>query len=100
LAVLVGVLVSAFAWPAANTEPREVPLAVAPAAALSEVQQRLEAAAPGAFDLVAANDADDARAAIEDRDVYGAIVVDPAGPPQVLTASAAHTVTGYSTASS
>lgn len=89
LSLLVGVLVSAFAWPAANTEPRDVPLAVAPAAAVGEVQQRLDAAAPGAFDLVATDDAEAAREAIEDREVYGAIVLDPAGPPQVLTASAA-----------
>ncbi|MFW6034122.1 MAG: hypothetical protein ACOC9R_03215 [bacterium] len=90
LAVLVGALVTAFAWPASETRPRDVPLAVvAPADAVAEVEQRLSSAMPGAFDVEPAPDADAARELITDREVYGAIVLDPAGPPQVLTASAA-----------
>ncbi|MFW6091471.1 MAG: hypothetical protein ACODAF_06300 [Actinomycetota bacterium] len=90
LAVLVGALVTAFAWPASETRPRDVPLAVvAPPGAVAEVEQRLSSAMPGAFDVEPAPDAGAARELIADREVYGAIILDPAGPPQALTASAA-----------
>lgn len=92
LSVLVGALVAMFAWPAVNTEPREVPLVVAPAAAVDQVRQQLDQAMPGGFDLDGVDDAAAARAAIEDREAYGAIIVSPGGPPQVLTASAASPV--------
>jgi hypothetical protein len=87
-------LLFAFVWPAANSAPRELPVAVAgPPDAVSQVRSSL-AAAPSAdddvpaFDVVAVDDSEAARAAIEDREVYGAIVVTPTGP-QLLVASAA-----------
>jgi hypothetical protein len=90
LALLVGVLVTAFAWPAAESQPRDLPIAVAgPPDAVAQIEQRLEAAAPGAFEIEAAPEADRARQLIEEREVYAAILLDPAGPPQVLIASAA-----------
>lgn len=90
LAVLVGVLVTVFAWPAAESRPRDVPIALvgAPEAA-AQAEQQLTAAMPGAFDLEAVPDAQAARGLIADRDVYGAIVIEPSGPPRVMTASAA-----------
>lgn len=88
--LLVGVLITAFAWPAANSEPRDVPLAVAgPPEAAAQVEQQLDAVVPGGFDLEPVADASEAQGLIEDREVYGAIVLTPGGPPQVLTASAA-----------
>lgn len=90
LSLLVGIAASAFAWPAAESGPREVPVAVVgPREAVAQVEQQLDAAVPDGFDLKPVADADAARELIADRDVYGAIVLDPAGPPQVLTASAA-----------
>ncbi|NDL59057.1 hypothetical protein F7O44_18480 [Phytoactinopolyspora sp. XMNu-373] len=90
LSLLVGVLITAFAWPAANTEPRDVPLAVAgPPEAVAQVEQQLNAAVPDGFDLEPVADAAEAQGLIEDREVYGAIVLTPDGPPHVLTASAA-----------
>lgn len=91
LAVLVGALVTAFAWPASETRPRDVPLAVVapPETTVAEVEQRLASVMPGAFDVEPARDAEAARELITDREVYGALVLDPAGPPQLLTASAA-----------
>lgn len=90
LAVLVGALVTAFAWPASETRPRDVPVAVVgPPEAVALVDQQLSSVMSGAFDVEAAPDADTARELILDREVYGAIVLDPAGPPQLLTASAA-----------
>ncbi|WP_207782640.1 hypothetical protein [Phytoactinopolyspora limicola] len=93
LSLLVGLLVTAFGWPAANSEPRDVPLAVAgPPAAVEQVAGQLESVRPGWFDVEPAADADEALALIADREVYGAVILAPDGPPQVLTASAASRV--------
>ncbi|MGI5373714.1 ABC transporter permease [Streptomyces sp. CA-251387] len=81
----------AFAWPAARTAPRDLPLGVAgPTAATAQVEQQL-AAHQGAFEIHRYADEAAARDAIEDRTVYGAVVVTPQGP-KLLTASAASPV--------
>ncbi|MFI1725516.1 ABC transporter permease [Streptomyces sp. NPDC020489] len=81
----------AFAWPAARTAPRDLPLGVAgPAAATAQVEKRLAEHA-GAFEIHRYPDQAAARDAIEDRTVYGAVVVTPSGPV-LLTASAASPV--------
>ncbi|MFF4564810.1 ABC transporter permease [Streptomyces sp. NPDC001435] len=81
----------AFAWPAARTAPRDLPLGVAgPAAATVPVEQQL-AAHEGAFEVHRYADEAAARDAIEDRTVYGAVVVTDRGP-ELLTASAASPV--------
>ncbi|WP_245997100.1 ABC transporter permease [Streptomyces armeniacus] len=90
--VLVPLIVSfalwAFVWPAARTAPREVPIGLAgPAAATAPVQDKLTRAGDS-FDVHRYSDEAQARDAIEQRDVYGAIVVTPDGP-KALTASAA-----------
>ncbi|MEU3600487.1 ABC transporter permease [Streptomyces sp. NPDC006798] len=78
----------AFAWPGARTAPRELPVAVAgPAAAAEQVTRGLEQR-DGAFDISRYEDEAAARTAIEDRDVYGAVVAGPDGI-RLLTASAA-----------
>ncbi|MGW1273787.1 ABC transporter permease, partial [Streptomyces sp. NPDC002491] len=81
----------AFAWPAARTAPRDLPLGVAgPAAATAQLEQRL-ARHEGAFEIHRYADEAAARDAIEDRTVYGAVVVTADGP-ELLTASAASPV--------
>ncbi|MEJ1198584.1 MULTISPECIES: ABC transporter permease [unclassified Streptomyces] len=86
--VLVGLALWAFAWPAARTAPRDLPLGVAgPPAAVAQVEQRL-AQREGAFELHRYADEDAARGAIEDRTVYGAVIAGDRGP-KLLTASAA-----------
>ncbi|MGY0022326.1 ABC transporter permease [Streptomyces sp. YJ-C3] len=81
----------AFAWPAARTAPRDLPLGVAgPAAAAGPVERQLRAQ-DGAFEVHRYADEAAARTAIEDRVVYGAVVAAPAGP-RLLTASAASPV--------
>jgi hypothetical protein len=78
----------AFAWPAARTAPRHLPLGVAgPTAATAQVERRLEQR-QGAFEIHRYADEAAARDAIEDRTVYGAVVVTPQGS-ELLTASAA-----------
>lgn len=89
--VIVALALWAFAWPAARIAPRDLPVGVAgPAAATAPLQQRFEER-EGAFDVHRYDDADAARTAIEDRVVYGAVVVTPKGP-ELLTASAASPV--------
>lgn len=86
-ALLQALMLLAFAWPATDIAPRDLPLAVAgPQAGL--VQARLTDQHPGAFELTTVPDEAAARAAITDREVYGAIVTG-AGAPRVLVASGA-----------
>ncbi|MFD3835521.1 ABC transporter permease [Streptomyces sp. NPDC058642] len=89
--VIAALALWAFAWPAARTAPRDLPLGVAgPAAATAQVEKQL-AQHEGAFELHRYKDEAAARDAIEDRTVYGAVVV-TAGGPRLLTASAASPV--------
>ena len=86
--VVVALVLTLFAWPNARLEPRDLPIGVAgPPPAAAAIEKRL-AQQEGAFDLQRYGDEAAARAAIEDRDVYGAFVATPSGP-KVLTASAA-----------
>ncbi|HEU4947335.1 MAG TPA: hypothetical protein VFT31_09295 [Kribbella sp.] len=85
---LLTVLLIAFAWPAARSEPRDLPLAVvAPPAAVAQIAGGLEQAVPGGFELKTEPDRAAAVKAIENRDVYGAIVLDRE-KAEMLTASA------------
>ncbi|MFD6279582.1 ABC transporter permease [Streptomyces sp. NPDC060209] len=78
----------AFSWPAARIAPRELPVGVAGAApAADQLQEQFEQR-EGAFEIHRYDDAAAARDAIEDRVVYGAVVVTEKGP-QLFTASAA-----------
>lgn len=90
LSIVVGVLVTAFVWPSSEVAPRDVPIAVAgPPEVVAQAEQQIEAALPGAFDVEQVADVDAARQAIQDREVYGALVLQPSAPPQLMTASAA-----------
>ncbi|WP_328391854.1 hypothetical protein [Nocardia sp. NBC_00416] len=86
-ALLQALMLIAFAWPATNIAPRDLPIAVAgPQAAM--VEARLTGQSPGAFDLTVVPDEAAAREAIGDREVYGAIVTG-GGAPRMLVASGA-----------
>ncbi|MER6715038.1 MULTISPECIES: ABC transporter permease [unclassified Streptomyces] len=86
--VLAALALWAFAWPATRTAPRDLPLGVAgPPAAAAQVEKGLEQH-EGAFEIHRYADEAAARDAVEDRSVYGAVVVTPQGP-ELLTASAA-----------
>jgi hypothetical protein len=88
MAALLAVIVMAFSWPAVTAEPKNLPLAVAgPADAVTAFGAGVEKAKPGLLDITPVADRDAAVAAIEARDVYGAIVLGP--KPEVLTASGA-----------
>lgn len=86
-ALIQALMLIAFAWPAVNIAPRDLPLVVAgpqAAAVAGQLAQR----EPGAFEITTVADESAARAAIADRDAYGAIVTG-GGQPQVLVATAA-----------
>ncbi|WP_119293719.1 ABC transporter permease [Streptomyces sp. YIM 130001] len=90
--VLVPIIVTlalwAFAWPAARSAPNDLPVGVAgPTAAAAGVEEQLQSQG-GAFEVHRYADEAAARDAIEDRSVYGAVVVTQGGP-KLLTASAA-----------
>jgi hypothetical protein len=92
--VIVAIALSTFAWPAANLEPRDLPLGVAgPAEATGPVEVML-AEQEGAFDVHRYADAAAATKAIEDREVYGAVVATPDGPTLLISSAASPTVAG------
>jgi hypothetical protein len=96
LAVLLTIVLTAFAWPAVRTAPRDLPVAVAgPPAATAPVAHALTAAEPGALDVRTLPDERAARAAISDREIYGAVAVGADGP-HLLVASAASPVVAQS----
>lgn len=86
-ALLQALMLLAFAWPATEIAPRDLPLAVAGPQAGS-VEAGLTGRHPGAFELTTVPDEAAARAAITDREVYGAIITGE-GAPRVLVASGA-----------
>ncbi|WP_369256323.1 ABC transporter permease [Streptomyces sp. R35] len=85
---LVALALWAFAWPAARTAPRDLPLGVAGSATATAPIQKQLAQHRGAFEIHRYADEAAARDAIEDRTVYGAVVATAQGP-KLLTASAA-----------
>lgn len=86
---LLFVVAAAFAWPAANAGPRDVPVAVvAPPAVTEQIGAALEdGAGKGSLDLRPVADRTAAEEAIAEREVYGALILGPGG--EMLTASAA-----------
>jgi hypothetical protein len=78
-----------FVFPAHDPEPNGLPVGVVGAPDTAQAfATRLEAQSEG-FDVTRYASEGEARQAIEDRDSYGAFVVGPRGPAQLLTAPAA-----------
>lgn len=89
LVLLLSGMLALFAWPAANLAPHDLPIGVAgPPQAVAAAEQALQGQSPGAFDVHTFADRDGAEAAVRQRQVYGAVVLSPAGS-EILTASAA-----------
>lgn len=94
VAFIVAIALSTFAWSAANLEPRDLPLGVAgPAQATGPVEAKL-AERKGAFDVHPYADAAAAKKAIEDREVYGAVLAAPDGQTLLIASAASPTVAG------
>ncbi|MEV0294164.1 hypothetical protein [Nocardia sp. NPDC050710] len=86
-ALLQALMLIAFAWPAANIAPRDLPIAITGPQA-SQIAGKLAEHSPDAFEITSPADEAAARAAIADREVYGAILTG-GGAPRVLVASGA-----------
>jgi len=87
--VIVSTILTIFAWPVATATPKDIPLGVASTfdGVTAELQTQFDAQQPGAFKLVEYKTVEAAKAAIAQREVYGAIVVDE--NPQMLIATGA-----------
>jgi hypothetical protein len=82
-------LVLMFAWSSSRAAPRDLPLAVSgPPVTAEGLAHGLEQSQPGAFTITVLPDAAAARAAVTDRQVYGAVSLSTAGAI-VYTASEA-----------
>jgi hypothetical protein len=93
IVALQALLVPLFAGPAANLGPRDLPIAVAgPPPATAALAERLETGRAGAFDVRIVPDAAAADAAIQAREVYGAIVLSPAAAEVHIASAASPTV--------
>ncbi|MFB9641745.1 hypothetical protein [Agromyces lapidis] len=91
LAAVVAVIVLAFAWPSVTAEPKDLPIAIAgPAELTAAAEQAVDAQQPGAIAFVEVDDRSSAVAAIESREVYGAVVLGT--EPEVLSSSASSAV--------
>ncbi len=89
LPLMIVLAVLAFAWPAARIAPRDLPVGIVGTGGASEpALSGLTRSDPGGFDVRLYPDEASARAAIQDRDIYGAFAVSP-GSMTVLEASAA-----------
>jgi hypothetical protein len=90
--LLTAVVLLLFAWPASRLEPRHLPVGVAgPPQAARAIEQRLDARS-GAFDIHRYADEAAARTAIEDRDIYGALVATPSRSEILVATGASATV--------
>jgi hypothetical protein len=86
-------LVPLFAGPAANIGPRDLPVALAgPPPATAALAGKLSAEHAGAFEITQVADTAAADALIRDREVYGAIIANPAGPEVHVASAASPTV--------
>ena len=91
-ALLVAVVALAFMWPAITSTVKDFPIAVAgPNEQVTAFTGALDQNAAGRFNVTEAADRDAAVQNIEERDVYGAVVLGQA--PEVLMASANGAVT-------
>jgi hypothetical protein len=87
---LQALMLLAFAWPATDVEPRDLPVVVAgPAPATQAFAEQLAQARPGAFEVATAPDTAAADRLLRDREAYGAFVLGPGGLASVHLASAA-----------
>ncbi|MEU6070097.1 ABC transporter permease [Streptomyces sp. NPDC047082] len=89
LPLVISLAVMAFAWPAARTAPRDLPVGIVGTSTASQgAVEGLAHSKPGGFDFRLYPDEASARSAIRGRDVYGAYVVAP-GSLTVLESTAA-----------
>ncbi|WP_106816494.1 hypothetical protein [Microbacterium timonense] len=90
-AVVVGIVVMAFVWPAATSQPQNLPVGISgPAEAVNAVEDKLAEQDPAPFVLNEVDSREDAVSRIQSRELYGAILL--GDQPEVLIATAASPV--------
>lgn len=88
-ATIVTVLMLLFLWPAGGSEPRELPIGlVGPAQQTSQMAAMIESQQPGALAITEYESRTEAEAAIDAREIYGALVLGP--QPEAVVASGAN----------
>jgi hypothetical protein len=91
LVTLVGLIGPAIKSPS----PHDIPVGLAgPPPATQQIAQAFATNAPGAFRFTTYSSEGDARAAIDSRDIDGALVIDPSGPKLILAGAAGDGATG------
>ena len=92
LAVAVSLMVLAFLAPSINSGADDLPVGISgPAQATAQLQQKFEAAQPGAFDFRNYDDAAAVAEAAHDRDVVGGISIEADGSVTITVAGGAGT---------
>ena len=95
LVTLIGLIGPAIQSPS----PHDVPVGLAgPAPAVDQISSAFAQNAPGVFDFTTYSSEADARAAIDDRSVDGALVIGAGGSKLIVAGAAGDTVTGIITA--
>lgn len=90
-AVVVGIVVMAFVWPAATSQVQNLPVGISgPTEQVEKLEQALAERDPSPFALTEVSSRDDAEQRIGERDLYGAILLGDS--PEVLVATAASPV--------
>ncbi|ULE34331.1 ABC transporter permease [Mycobacterium sp. IDR2000157661] len=98
LTVAIAIVALAFALPAANTAPRDVPIGAAgPQAAGGQIEAILDKQAPDAFELTYYPGEGALRDAIRNRDVYGGIAFGPEGRTLLIATGGSPMVAGILT---
>ncbi|WP_207844303.1 ABC transporter permease [Williamsia soli] len=88
LAAVVVLMAMAFVLPLKASGADGLPVGIAGSAeATTQVEQSLATAAPGDYDFRSYGSADELRAAIEDREIVGAIAVAPENPTVMVTSA-------------
>lgn len=91
--VVIILMLLAFLAPSISSGAEDLPLSVSgPEAAVTQLETALDTAAPGAFDITTASDADAVTSAVENREAIGGIAVtttDSGASIEVVTASGA-----------
>ena len=89
LAVVACLALLAVVVPGQNAMPRDVPIGLAgPQESVSQLQDVLTSAQPGAYDVRTFENGEALHAATEDREIYGGLVLDQAAPAVVIATGA------------
>jgi hypothetical protein len=93
LTALLSIVLVAFTWPASELEPRAVPVAVVgPPEAVAGFKQGTAELGEDALDITTLDSRKAALEAIQDREVYAAFVLDPAGAETLVASAGSPTV--------